>query len=358
MIFIGLSILGLFSLIVISIDISLAINEWQSRIFIGHWNNRELWEKAVEKKTRRWLRKTPTIRKSDNTRFIIIDILRGNFRTKEIQAWQDAGLILGLEYADAKQYLKQHAALFQDKEYVAENLLLAFAIKRHNLLAKSYETKLLNQIAAFKDAGTLYYRPWVKDVRFVDTIGMIVPFLQSCGWKELAHRQIKELDQVCYNGVFPPHAFDVSKKLPLGVFDWSRGIGWYILGLLFMDKDTETRQRITRLADGLLPYQHSDGYFSCFLFNHQERAESSGSALIGLLFIRAYKYSQEKRYLTAAKRVEHYLMKVTRRNGAIDYCQGDTQGIGFYSRRFSTMPFAQGMTLLLIKELDNLHEDS
>ena len=28
--------------------------------------------------------------------------------------------------------------------------------------------------------------------------------------------------------VFPAHAYDVEKDLPLGVYDWNRGIRWYI----------------------------------------------------------------------------------------------------------------------------------
>ena len=40
----------------------------------------------------------------------------------------------------------------------------------------------------------------------------------------------------------------------------------------------------------------------------------------------------------------------TRRNGVIDYCQGDTYGIGYYSKLFSVMPFAQGLALKLSKE--------
>ena len=45
-------------------------------------------------------------------------------------------------------------------------------------------------------------------------------------------------------------------------------------------------------------------------------------------------------------------MHATRRNGALDYCQGDTYGIGLYSQIFSVMPFAQGMALMLSKNLD------
>lgn len=45
-------------------------------------------------------------------------------------------------------------------------------------------------------------------------------------------------------------------------------------------------------------------------------------------------------------------MKATRRDGTIDFAQGDTKGIGSYSQIFDRMPFAQGMGLYLSKTLD------
>jgi unsaturated rhamnogalacturonyl hydrolase len=41
----------------------------------------------------------------------------------------------------------------------------------------------------------------------------------------------------------------------------------------------------------------------------------------------------------------HYLMKVTRRNGSIDFSQGDTKGIGVHSQEFDILPFTQGFAL-------------
>ena len=56
----------------------------------------------------------------------------------------------------------------------------------------------------------------------------------------------------------------------------------------------------------------------------------------------------------AATKAEKALMSMTRRNGLVDFAQGDTKGMGLYSDYFSTMPFVQGMTLYLSKRLDDL----
>ena len=51
-------------------------------------------------------------------------------------------------------------------------------------------------------------------------------------------------------------------------------------------------------------------------------------------------------------------MKATRRNGAVDNCQGDTYGIGYYSQIFSVMPFVQGLVLMLSKQLDSFVDEN
>jgi len=71
-----------------------------------------------------------------------------------------------------------------------------------------------------------------------------------------------------------------------------------------------------------------------------------------LLLLAAYRISGEERFLKAAFRAEKALMGVTRRNGVLDMCQGDTKGIGMYSDVWSLMPFAQGMALRLSVELN------
>ena len=181
---------------------------------------------------------------------------------------------------------------------------------------------------------------------------MVLPFLHACGWDDLAKRQLEEYDQALLQELFPAHAYDIEKNLPLGVFDWSRGIGWYILGLIETADMKGNAARIVKLANALLSLQREDGGFSSFIFNQKERLESSGTVLIGLLFVSAYQITYDTRFLESAFRVEKALMQATRRNGAIDNCQGDTYGIGYYSQIFSVMPFAQGLALKLSKALN------
>ena len=340
------------------VDAIFFFDEWQARIHIGIWQDRKQWQMAIEKKTKVWLKHTPTVRTTSQNRLLLLDILHGKFRNTTIQTWQIAGLLLGVDTTYAKKYVKTHPNLFLHKDVQPEDFLLAYSLKIHGLLSVEQERNILTICEDIKDAGTIFYRPWVKNLRFVDTLGMVLPFLHICSWDDLALRQLREYDQALLHDVFPAHAYDIEKKLPLGVYDWSRGIGWYILGLIETADMEGNDVRILRLADALLSHQRQDGGFSCFVFNACERMESSGTVLVGLLFVYAYRIVKDEKFLDAALRVEKALMKSTRRNGALDNCQGDTYGIGYYSHIFSIMPFAQGLALKLSKELDQYTDEN
>ena len=348
-----LAIIGFISLLFLSVDFFLFFNEWQQRIHIGRWLDRKSWQQAVEKKAKSWLRHSPTTQVTDQSRLVLWDIIRGNYRSNTIQSWQDAGLLLGLDKEDAISYLKYHPQLFTSPTLEFDQALLAYALKKQGVLSTDKEERIRSLFQPYiQERITIPYRKQLPNIRFVDTIGLVCPFLHACEYSDLAINQIKEYDDFLLNGIFPPHAFNKTTKKPMGVHDWSRGMGWYILALIETDTLEGNKERILRLADSLIPYQRTDGGFNCMIFNPQECFESSGTALIGLLFVKAYELSHHAEYLKAARTVEHSLMKATRRNGAVDHAQGDTKGIGFYSRFFSVMPFAQGMTLYLSKRID------
>ena len=104
----------------------------------------------------------------------------------------------------------------------------------------------------------------------------------------------------------------------------------------------------------MLDLQRPDGSFGSFLFNPSSPKESSATVLAGHLFVRAYEMTEDTVFLEAAQRCLRALMTMTRRDGAVDYAQGDTIGIGFYATHFDILPFAQGLTLLLLRKISIL----
>lgn len=314
------------------------LNTWQSRIHIGQWQDRSEWQEALSKKARKWLLHMP-----------IIPVSRKKGR-ETVRQWQIAGLLLGLDETDARGFLNRHPDCLDGDGELIEKAFLAYALKKKGLLPENAGKQLVSAIEAMAGKnGTVPYRKGSQDIRYVDTIGLLCPFLYSMGLDALAGRQLAEYDRALFDGVFPFHAFNCKDNLPMGVCDWSRGTGWYILGLL---ESQSNQDRILSLAQRMLDLQRADGSFGCFLFNPSSPHESSGTALAGLLFSKAYELSLDASFLEAADNCAGALMTMTRRDGALDFAQGDTVGIALYSTRFDILPFAQGITLLLLKQLD------
>ena len=310
--------------------------DWWGRVHIGRWNDRDLWQQAVRKKAIAWLEHTPKIKGS----------------TCNVMAWQQAGLLFGLQgeiSVPTYMHMCSELASVPPEDVNPEHLLLAYSLSITPANIENFVDRFANV--------TIPYRSTVPNIRFVDTLGMVVPYLHLTNRNERAKKQIDEYDAALWNGLYPAHAFDLKKNLPLGVFDWSRGCGWYILALVEAVAVEGNAERIIKLAKSLLSLQREHGGFGSFLFVDSSRMESSGTVMIGILMVRAYELTNNVDFLRAARKCEKALMMATRRDGTVDYCQGDTSGIGNYSNVFSFMPFVQGMTLFLCKKLNNYHSE-
>ncbi len=356
---------ALAALVFAAVDLWCAFRTWQARIHIGRWSDRTRWRRAVERRARRWLRRPPVVRVTDNERWLLVDMLRGRYRSSTIQSWQTAGLVWGLGAADAARCARRltdpATGGWLRPPHRVDEALLAWALKLHGALppaAESQTLDMLTRAAAGSPTGTIPYRTELPHLRFVDTIGMTAPLLAAAGHVDLARRQIEEYDPALLSAAvpLPAHVWDMARGLPIGIHDWGRGVGWYSLALVAANTTGRLDDRITLLATALLPHQRPDGGFGAAIFNPASPTESSATALIGLLFCEAHRATGNERFLKAARAAERRLMSATRRTGAIDYCQGDTLGSGLYSRRMSTMPFAQGAALALARKLDE-HEN-
>src|SRR4051794_28524688 len=83
-------------LFVLIIDIDPIMKDWVSRIKIGKYENNTIWNKSITNKGMVWLLHTPKIKVTDNTRLIILDMLKGNYTKSAIQHWQEGSLLLGI----------------------------------------------------------------------------------------------------------------------------------------------------------------------------------------------------------------------------------------------------------------------
>lgn len=361
-----------FILAVFFVDLLINGITWIKRLKIGCWKEEDIWYQAVYEVAGKWFfYRTPTVKKTDQTRYILKDIVKGNYKNKTIQSWQLGGLYLGLS---EKQDNISNQVKMQNKvidKYTGnwkvipnevDSALLAYAIlKKTNepLQIKKAMDFVYDQIVGRvqKEDGCVCYRASIPTVRFVDTIGFICPFLALYGKKynkieaiELSLKQIKTYYEF---GILTPHmlavhAYEVHGNLPLGIYGWGRGNGWWLLGLIdtYLElPEEEWLQNVVHVtANEFQKFQTDTGGFSSVLPS-KNNMESSITAIAAYYYSRCYEIFHDEHYNNISQKCILALMRNTRRNGEIDFSQGDTKGIGIYSQQYDIMPFTQGMAL-------------
>lgn len=378
--------LGLFfiliMIIIITIDLVPIIGTWVSRIQIGKYGDIFSWNNTITKRGVKWLSKTPKIKITDNTRLVVIEMLKGNYSKSSIQHWQEGSLLLGLsEYLKNGQSSETKKAIlkfldgkFDSKgqwinkpEYV-DVAILAYAVMKLDFIETDKYKKAFDYIwQLIKDHvgedGTVMYRKSMKNYRYVDTIGFICPFLITYGVKygieeciELAVKQIKEYEKYGMHNEFylPSHAYDIENKMPLGLYGWGRGLGWLAIGLIDAWNELpenhkyklELDKSIKKFAHTIMNFQRSNGSWNWTVTRNESRHDSSTTAALSWFLLNAAKIDDiSQRCLDSSKKALHYLMMVTRRSGAVDFSQGDTKDIGVYSSMFTILPFTQGFSM-------------
>lgn len=375
---------------VLLIDILPIGKDWLSRIHIGRYKNKQEWNQSITHIGVKWLNHTPKIKVTDNTRLVAIDMLKGNYSKGVIQHWQEASLLLGLseclkngEDKDLRngieQYLKSKFDSFgQWKEIPAyiDSAILAYSVMKLEGLdierfKPSYDSIWALIQSHIGEDGTVQYRKFMKNYRYVDTIGFICPFLVTYGIKynkpECVNLAVKQLDQferygMLYDHYIPSHAYHTGNAMPLGLYGWGRGLGWLAIGLIDawreLPAEHESKPKlelfVTKFARTIITFQGPEGNWNWTVTRHESRADSSTTATLGWFLLQASRIEEISDECTVgAERAIQYLMKVTRRNGAVDFSQGDTKDIGVYSMLFNILPFTQGFCIRMVNHYNN-----
>ncbi|MGG4489217.1 glycoside hydrolase family 88 protein [Metabacillus idriensis] len=373
-------------LVFILFDIIPKLNDWFSRIHIGRFKNKTEWQKSITNRGEKWLIHTPRIMVTDNTRLILIDIIKGNYSRKEIQYWQEASIILGLTSQTSVQ--KKSKALLQkylntkfDKNgdwksapTEIDAAILAYSVMKIDCMdTKKYKKAFDYTWNLIRDHvgedGTVGYRKSMMAYRYVDTIGFICPFLIAYGNKfkkqeciDLAIKQIKSFEKygILKQHFIPAHAYKVSNYVPVGLYGWGRGMGWYALGLIDSWKELSLEnndkhyleESIVRLAKAALKLQQLDGSWKWTITRDESRSDSSTTAILAWFMLNASQIKELSIECNAStQKAVSFLMNVTRRNGAVDFSQGDTKDIGVYSMLFNILPFTQGLCIRIINSM-------
>jgi len=368
--------------LVLSFDFIPQFDTWQRRIKIGRFTSEADWKEKVKNCSIQWLKKTPTIKVTDNNRLIIIDILKGNYKRNAIQSWQEASLLLGLnEYRKATNDKAINTSInsfvasklssnghWIIKPAEVDSVILGYAfLKLDGFDCTKYKPAfdfLYEMILNLKGSdGTIAYRKHTSDYRYVDTIGFISPFLVRYGLLfnqpeaiALGINQIRVFNShgMLASHFIPCHTYNIKTNLPVGLFGWGRGLGWYAIGLIdawselpetHLEKE-EVTQMVIAFAKMALSFQNDNGSWNWLITNKQSQFDSSATATLAWFFAKAKAISSIANDSEQAKaKALNYLKQVTRRDGVVDFSQGDTKSIGVHSQHFDILPFTQGFCL-------------
>lgn len=384
-----IQILALIFLVLISfiilIDVVPIFKDWVGRIHIGRYYDKNMWNQSITIKGVNWLNKTPKIKVTDNTRLVAIDMLKGNYTKNAIQHWQEAALLLGLtEHLKNKddETVKKEITKFLNLKFDyngqwinkpkhVDCAILAYAVMKLDFIdtekyrkALDYTWKMINEHIGAD--GTVGYRKSMKSYRYVDTIGFICPFLVTYGIKykkseciNLAIKQIKEYEKygMLEKHFIPSHAYRLENKVPHGLYGWGRGLGWYAIGLIDSWRELPNNhnyklvleESVKQFAGAAISFQQENGSWNWTVTRNESRPDSSTTAILGWFMLNASKIDEiSKDCLHSTEKAMSYLMKATRRNGAVDFSQGDTKDIGVYSMLFNILPFTQGFCIRMM----------
>lgn len=375
------------AMIIVSIDIIPTFMTWLSRIHIGHYNDIQKWNKSITDVGIKWLNNTPKIKVTDNTRLVVIDMLKGNYSRNAIQHWQEASLLLGLnEYLKTNDDKKVKHSIekflsskfdnegqWKDKPKHIDGAILAYSIMQLDFIdidkykqALDYIWNLIQEHVG--EDGTVKYRNFMNDYRYVDTIGFICPFLVCYGkiynkpeCIELSIKQIAEYNKygILNNHHIPCHAYKIENKIPMGLYGWGRGLGWFAIGLIDSWNELEKENKhkktleefIITFAKSAIKFQNKNGAWSWTVTRPETRLDSSTTATLSWFMLNASKIDAiSDECIASYNKAIKYLMKVTKRNGSIDFSQGDTKDIGVYSLLFDILPFTQGFAIRAINK--------
>ena len=365
-----------------AVDFIYFLHNRYCRFHIGCWDE-NTWEKAIKHVAMKWLHRTPTVKITDNSRYMLIDIIQGKYRSSTIQSWQKAALLLAMSQSHDTNQIE--AARSTANAYINNNgewkvfpiavdcgmlsyAILELARDKDNVKpAMDYSLKLIEKNV--NRWGMISYTGGIDNYdMYVDTIGLAVPFLfaysryyRCSKYERIGLENIRLFRKwgLLKETNLPNHAFNVESKLPLGVYGWGRGVGWYIIGLVDSYRMAQEQQSkdslivwIQEAAQAYLNFQREDGGFGSIL-QSSKTYDSSATAVLAWFYAYCSKLFDNEQYLRIANKCLKKLLTCTRINGAIDLCQGDTKGIGIFAQTYDIMPFAQGMTLRAIYTLKN-----
>ena len=215
--------------------------------------------------------------------------------------------------------------------------------------------------------GLIPYRSIRASLMYVDTLGMICPFLARYGSlhgvKSSQDLAFLHLDEFYRNAVdvktgLPFHAYDENYGVGIGLRGWTRGVGWYCLGLVgtieWLPADSRERAvlegYLREIMSAVVKYQKKNGCWSWEICNMVAPDDTSGTAMIGYSMIRGCELGilDKSTYESNCYDVVNGILTYVNSQGKVFGTLGECRGIGKYPTLFGHASWGQGAVLMLL----------
>ncbi len=358
------------------------------RIRIGRWKTEEDCHRQMLKQLERQIEKPVKVPISTLSGLTIPGLSRKAKYPVNLQFWQLAALIsassrkVDLKEKSVRKILKLIQKPGKNSMQITQDPSLALLIfylwenskeagpELEGLIADTYE--LLKSFIG--EDGCLCYNKKEKEKRLVDTVGMACPFLIKYGIEKeepqaiaLAIKQIKSFYK---NGFYkktglPFHSYDSLSLNKGGIIGWGRGCGWWAIGLMesyksvrksLNEKSNDDSLRtleeykeflaecIEEFTQSLILAQMPNGAWSRH-FYFDTVGDTSATAVLSWFLAEVKSIFNNDLAGESAQKALTFLMANTRQDGLVDFSQGDTSGIGFYSTGLIPLPMATAFCL-------------
>ena len=354
---------------------------WFGRIKIGQITDEAQWLDKVRRVNFKWISKgAPQVPYNENKRLKLVDFIKNYGKVSIVAYWQDAALLKGVSEADenddlgskvntlAYRYVDDITGEWEQEPSRADAAILIYEMLKNKYIdskaiapAADFTAQMLKEF--YDNFGFIVYNQSAEKIRFVDAVGMTCPFLIKYGVEnnkpefiDIAVEQIAQYRRFGFDAEtkLPFHCYDNESKAKLGICGWGRGCGWWMLGLVDSFKElleasdyekekTLLFKLISEALEEAGKYIGENGEVRRMLLN-DSLADSSAAAMFAYCYAYMFSLTKKEEYRKSAEKILGYLRSVTRRDGVIDFSQGDTGGIGYYSSSYSVVPAAQGFT--------------
>lgn len=216
--------------------------------------------------------------------------------------------------------------------------------------------------------GIIPYRTTSHNLCFIDSLGMICPFLLGyakefnnkdafdLGVKQMIHFIKKGFSE---NGL-PYHAYDDEGKY--GCIGWGRGLGWMLWGMAdmfeYLDRNTAEYEIIhaeyVRLIGIVVANQKENGALSWIVDRPELSDDVSATAMCAYSIMRGIELKiLGSEYIFFLQKVANFIDSCIV-GGKVTQTSGECIGLGVYSDKFSYFPWGHAPSVILKNYMSGL----